>query len=493
MLSRRRFAVRLLAFGFVLLPWLAGQAAEPPLPADATTTRTLKLKDREIAYTAIAGTLPLANAKGEKVAEMAYVAYRRDGAAPAGRPITFVFNGGPGAASAYLHLGALGPRVIDFGDGRAPPNGEARLIDNADTWLDATDLVFVDPVGTGYSRPTVAEDEARNLFWGVRQDLDAIGAFMRRALAKLDRVGAPVFLVGESYGGFRAARLPEHLAGHEGIAVRGIVLVSPALEFSLMDADAFNPLPWALRLPSLAAVHLEAQGRLTRGALAEVERFSLGPYVTALVAPDRERAADDKLHATLAEYLGLPAETIKRWRARVPLDAYIKEIRRRDGKLASRYDGSIAGPDPYPSAATPQSGDPVLEGLTAPLTTAFIAYARDELGFKTERRYALLNGEISGRWDWGRRGRGRAAGTSDALSKALSLDSRLKVVVAHGMTDLVTPYLASRYVIDHLPDALTRGRVTLAVYPGGHMMYFRPGSRAELRRDVQALYEAAAE
>lgn len=490
MTLRRWLAVWLIAAGltFALEPLLL--AAEPPLPADATTKHTLSVKGRELTYAATAGTIKLSTVKGDQIAEATYVAYRLDGNTPPNRPVTFVFNGGPGAASAYLHLGALGPRVIDFGDGRAPPSADAKLVDNADTWLDITDLVFVDPVGTGYSRPTVPDDEAQNLFWGVRQDLDSLGAFIRRALARLDRVGAPVYLVGESYGGFRAARLPEHLADREGIAVRGIVLISPALEFSLMEGDAYNPLPWALRLPSLAAVHLEAQGKLSASALAEVERFALGEYISALVAPDRELERNTRLHETIANYLGVPVDKVQRWRARVPLDSFIKEVRK-DGKLASRYDGSVAGIDPYPSASSPQSGDPVLEGLTAPLTTAAVTYLRDELGFKTERRYMLLNGEISGRWDWGRRGRGRAAGTTDALRKGLALNDRLKVVIAHGMTDLVTPYLASRFVVDHLPDRLTRDRVALKTYPGGHMMYFRPPSRAALRRDVQALYESA--
>ena len=499
-MSRRPVATGLLLAGLLLagivllpvLPLSAAQAqekkppvsGEPALPADAVTTRSIQVKGRELAYTATAGTLSLTNQKGDKTAEIFYVAYTVNGANPATRPITFALNGGPGAGSAYLHVGALGPLVLDFGNGREPPFTEGKLIDNPDTWLDLTDLVFIDPVGTGYSRPLVGEEEAQKEFWGVRQDLDSLTTILRLALAHLDRVGSPVYLAGESYGGFRAARLPEQLANREGIIVQGAVMVSPVLEFSLMEGDGFEPMPWALRLPSYAAVNLETQGKLTSAALKEVERVALTNYLVALVAPPGDAGQDRALYRRIAGFIGLPEPVVARWRGRVPLGVFVKEIRHGDDALASRYDGSVGGADPYPSAATPQSGDPILEGLTAPLTTGFVAYVRDVLHFKTDRRYELLNGSIGGHWEWGGRNWGGSAGASDDMRKALAINPRLKFMIAQGMTDLQTPYFMNRYVVDHLPEALTRDRVAFKLYPGGHMMYLRPASRTELRADA---------
>lgn len=498
-MPRRPLSTWLLLAGLIVLPCRpltaadAPKPAEPPLPADSVTSHTMTLRGREITYTATAGTLPLTNQKGDKTAEVFYVAYTVNGADPATRPITFALNGGPGAGSAYLHIGAIGPRALEFDTGRALPFTDGKLIDNPDTWLDLTDLVFVDPVGTGYSRATVGEDEAQKEFWGVRQDLRALGTIARLALAHLDRVASPVHLVGESYGGFRAAELPAHLAESEGIAVAGAVLVSPVLEFSLMEGDLFNPMPWALRLPSYTAVNLETQGKLAPAALADAERFALGDYASALIAPPHDHGARDLLYGRIASLIGLPDSVIARWRGRVPLGVFVKEIRHGQDELVSRYDGSVAVVDPYPSSYTPESGDPVLEGLTAPLTTAFVTYLREELRYKTDRRYNLLNGEVSGKWEWGDHGGRHAAGASDDLRKALALNPRLKVVIAHGMTDLQTPYLASRYVVDHLPERLTQDRVTLKLYEGGHMMYLRRASRAQLHADARAVYGLGAE
>ena len=356
-----RVAAWLLVFGLAILPGSLAAAdapekaekkppaaAEPPLPADAISTHTLKLNGRNVTYMATAGTLTLTGKNGDKAAEIFFVAFTENGANPATRPITFAMNGGPGAGSAYLNVGAIGPRVLDFGNGRdAPPSGP-KLIDNPDSWLDFTDLVFIDPVGTGYSRASGSDDEAKRQFWGVSQDLAALGTIVRRALAHFDRFGSPLYLAGESYGGFRAARLPIRLANSEGVSVTGAVLVSPVLEFSLLNGDAFNPMPWALRLPSYAAVHLEAEGKLSPAALEAVERFALGDYVSALVAAPDDANRSAPLYAKMAEFTGLPDAVTARWRGRVPLGVFVKEIRHGESDLVSRYDGSVVGGDPYP-------------------------------------------------------------------------------------------------------------------------------------------------
>jgi len=465
---------------------------EPALPSDAVTTHTIKIGDREFSYTATAGALALTNDKGEHRADVFFVAYTLNGADAKTRPLTIAFNGGPGAGSAYLQLGAIGPRILDFGNGKTPfaPGG---LIDNPDTWLDVTDLVFVDPVGTGYSRGVGGADAVQKEFWGVRQDLDSLGQIVRLALAHLDRFSSPLYLAGESYGGFRAARLPKQLADGQGLMVRGEVMVSPVLEFSLLEGDDFRPMPWALRLPSYAAVSLEAQGKLTADALKTAETFALGEYLTKLVTPPADAKTAERFYGTIADLIGLPESLVARWRGRVPLPIFTKERLHDQGELVSRYDGSVATPDPYPSSAWPASGDPILSGLTAPLTSGFVAYVRDELHFKTDRRYVLLNGEVARRWDMKGHGNGgdAYAGASNDLREGLALNPRLRVLIAHGMTDLQTPYMASRYVIDHLPAELTQGRVTLKLYPGGHMMYLRQASRAALHQDVRAIYSGA--
>jgi carboxypeptidase C (cathepsin A) len=457
------------------------------LPPESVTKHSISIGGKTLNYTARAGALTLTGDNDEPRAEVFYVAYMlADAHEP--RPLTFAFNGGPGAASAYLHLGAIGPRMIDLGDGRSPPGGRPpKIVDNPDTWLPFTDLVFIDPVGTGYSYALRDVKDVPREFWGVNQDLDSLSQTIRRALTKLDRASAPVYLAGESYGGFRAARLLDRLPTGQGITVDGAVLVSPALEFSLRGSSDLDPLPWALRLPSYAAVNLESQGKLTPEALRDAEQFALGDYIAQLIEPSPARAAS--INARTAALIGLPADFVARWNGRIPSGAFAKEIGRARGTLASQYDASVAGEDAYPSSPTARGGDPVFDGIIAPLTTAFVQYARDELQYRTDRRYRLLNGEVSRRWDWGRSGPSSSLGTSGELREALALNPRLKVVIDHGMTDLVTPYMASRYVIDHLPDALTRDRVILRLHPGGHMMYLRPESRAGLRDDAKVLYD----
>jgi carboxypeptidase C (cathepsin A) len=464
-------------------------AAAALLPADAVTHHKLRLGGEEIAYTATAGTLPLRDDKGEKQADIFYVAFLRDGVADAARrPVTYAFNGGPGAASAYLNIGALGPRVLDFGASGKPEPGLDRIGDNPDTWLPFTDLVFIDPVGTGYSR--AASADAAKKFWSVRADLDALAQIIRLHLTRADRLNSPAYLVGESYGGFRAARLAHQLARQEGIAAAGVMLISPALEFRLMSGDEFDLLPWALRLPSYAAVALEAKGALSPERLADAEHFALNDYLVALAAGTGEPKEAERLYATIADFIGLDKAVVARWHGRVRSGDYVKDMRRPDGQILSRYDGSIAAADPAPRSYQAED-DPVLEGSIAPFTHAFLAYARNELGFSTELGYDLLNGEVGRHWDWGDGDSGgrHSLGAGDALRRALALQPRLRVLIAHGLTDLVTPYMMSRFVIDHFPANVTASRVELKLYAGGHMMYLRSGSRRRLHDDAQAFYQ----
>jgi carboxypeptidase C (cathepsin A) len=459
-------------------------------PAESITHQQLTFGDRKLSFTVTAGSLPLTDAKGDRQAWMFFVAYSRDGAARETRPITFVFNGGPGASSAYLHIGALGPRIVDFGTEGRVPAAPAQLVDNPDNWLDLTDLVFVDPVGTGYSRTVAAGREAGKRYWGVDEDLQSLAAFIDLYLNRTGRAASPKYLVGESYGGFRAARLPHLLAMERGIGISGAFLISPVLEFSLLSGDEFMPLPHVLRLPSYAAVALERRNALTPAALVEAERFALGPYLTALVASPRDEVAMRSVYAAVAHHTGLPEAIVAQHDARVPLSVFTKEVRRTDKLVISRYAGSVTGPDAHPASSGARGGDPILDASRTVLTGAMVDYLGGTLGVHTDLRYYLLNSEVERQWDW-RSGLSRFdpyVSAGDALREELARAPSFRLVVAHGMTDLLTPYMTSRYVIDHLPPLLTRDRVSLNLYPGGHMMYLRSASRALLHADAAKLY-----
>jgi len=494
--------MRSLLFTLLLLPALAhaaeekhGAPAPAPAastavapPADAVTHHRLTIAGQEIAYTASAGTLPLKDDKGEKEADIFYVAFTLDGVSDlAARPITFAFNGGPGAASAYLDIGALGPRLLDFGTAGRPEPVSDTVIDNPDTWLPFTDLVFIDPAGTGFSRAT--SDEAAKKLYSVGPDLDALAQIIRLHLVHADRLASPVYLVGESYGGFRAARLTELLAKEQGIAAAGAMLISPAIEFRLMSGDRFDVLPWALRLPSYAAVTLEAKEPLAPQMLKDAEHFAMTDYLVGLAAG--QQAVPERFYARIAELTSLDEATVARWGGRIPPEAYAKALRRGDGQIVSRYDGSVSAPDPYPWSPWARH-DPMLEGTVAPFTRAFTAYAKDELGVSTDLSYHLLSGEVGKHWQWrdGDTADRSDVGAAEALASALSLQPRLKVLIAHGMTDLTTPYMMSRYVVDHLPSNVTAERVSLKLYAGGHMMYLRAASRRLLHDDAAKFYAA---
>jgi carboxypeptidase C (cathepsin A) len=458
------------------------------LPADSTTDHEITIGGRKLAYTATAGTLAL-TANGEQTAEVFYVSFVLANAGdPQHRPVTYLFNGGPGAASAYLDIGAIGPRALAVGDDGTLPATGGRVADNPDTWLPFTDLVFIDPVGTGWSRAT-DPDKAAKEFWGVGQDIDAVADIIRLHLTKTDRLGSPFYIVGESYGGFRAARLAHALVADHGIAPKGITMISPVIDFDLMSGGPLGVLSWALRLPSYAAAAMGSKA-LEPGALDEVEHFALNDYLVAIAAGPKEGAASDALYARIATLTGLDESVVAHWRGRIPVDAYVNSVHRNDGRIVSRYDATVSGTDPNPLNERGHD-DPILDGTIAPITSAFVAYARDELGFKTDQPFVLLSREVSRRWDWGgERGLSGAPGSSDQLRRTLALEPQLKVMIAHGVDDLETPYMMSRYVRDHMPASLG-DRVALKLYEGGHMLYLHAPSRRRLHNDAAAFYGAA--
>jgi carboxypeptidase C (cathepsin A) len=475
---------------------LPAQAAEPApaaslLPPLSVTEHTLRLAGGDLRYTAKAGPLPLRDGKGETLAEIFHVAYVREPQDPK-RPITFVFNGGPGAASAYLHLGAMGPKAIaasDKGEVLGPP---PRLSDNESTWLPFTDLVFVDPVGTGYSRVGARKEEKD--FFGVEQDTEALADFIRLYLIDAGRVASPVFVAGESYGGFRAATITRQLQKTGGVSPSGIVLISPALEFSLLHADDYDPLPWALSLPSFAAVNLEKKGVAGREALAEglkeAQRYALSDYLVALASGVEE--GGKTASETVARLTGLPLPLVERHHARIFPSLFIKEFDRVNGRVLSRYDGGVSGPDPHPSSQWPRGPDPVLDATVPLWTAAFVLYAQEYLGYKTDQAYRLLNREVRPKWDFGtsptRQG---YAGALDDIQAARSANRALEVFIGTGYSDLITPYSVPSYLVRQLAPLDGARPITVEGYAGGHMLYLRPESRRALKEDVEAMYMRA--
>jgi carboxypeptidase C (cathepsin A) len=453
------------------------------LPADAVSDHSIAVGKTKLAYTATAGTLAFYDQSGEQSAAVFYTAYVAKGAS-ANRPLTFVFNGGPGAASAFLHLGLVGPRVLDFG-----PNGNdatrAELRDNPDTWLAFTDLVLIDPIGTGWSR-AVKPDDAKH-FWNVRSDADATAKAIALYVAKNNRTASPKYLFGESYGGFRAAKTARALQRDQGIAISGIVMLSPMLEGWLTFGDDSSALRAALKLPSLAAAALERSHGFSAEALAAAEKFAMTEYLTTLAGAPPQGAAGEAFYRRVAQISGLPLDEVKNSHGFIE-DAYVKSLRAADGKIVSRYDANFAVDDPFPERRTSRGSDPILDGISRAYGGAFAAYARNELGFKTEITYALLAGDVTSGWDW--RGGRFQASSEDDLRTLLAFSPSFRLLIAHGMSDMVTPYAMTRYVLDHLPALDPPGRAQLKIYRGGHMVYLDPQSRAAFSADAAAFYRA---
>ena len=447
------------------------------LPPDATSEKRITVGERTIAYTATAGTLSLFDQQGERSAAVFYTAYvLKDGQA-AGRPVTFVFNGGPGAASTYLHLGLAGPRIVEFGpEGR--DGAAARLIDNPDTWLGFTDLVFIDPVGTGWSRP--AKPDGGGAFFGVQRDADMFAKLIALYVAQNSRGASPKYLLGESYGGFRAAKVARELQSDQGIVVSGILMVSPMLEAAFQWGGE-SALRAAMHFPALVATELERTKAFTPEAAAEAERFAMTDYLTTVAGPRPTGEKAEKFYGRIAQMTGLPVDTVAKARGYVR-GAYLQHVRA-SGKVVSGYDGAFAMPDPYPESASGRGADPLLDGFSRALSGAFVGYARDELGFKTDMTYILLAHDVGSKWDWG--DRRSPPGVSDDIRMLLALNPSFRLLVAHGYTDLVTPYGVSRYVLDQLPDIGGADRAQLKLYRGGHMYYFDANSRRGFTADAR--------
>jgi carboxypeptidase C (cathepsin A) len=452
------------------------------LPADVTTDQAVELPGRTLRFKATAGSLPINNEEGKAQAEIAYAAYVQPDVP--NRPLTFVFNGGPGAASAYLNIGALGPWRLPL-DG-ITPSSPATLVPNAETWLDFTDLVFVDPVGAGYSRFVASGDEVRKHFWSVDGDIDALSTFMRKWIEKNGRQASKKFITGESYGGFRAPKLASRLR-RDGYAVSGLVMVSPVIDFGWRGNGNHSPLGWVSRLPSMAATAREMTAPFDREALREAERYAATEYLADLMRGEHDKAAVERIAARVAQLTGLDPALVRRLSGRIDMRTFLRERTRDRGLVGSMYDATVTGLDSEPSSSGGGHDDAVLSVIGAPLTSAMSDLYARVLNWRVDDRYALL-GRV--RWEWG--GGRSTHEVVGELRSFLSIDPRTRVLVTHGASDLVTPYFENQLILDQIPPYAT-GRIKLAVYGGGHMYYSRDASRRAFREDARLLYRAVEE
>jgi carboxypeptidase C (cathepsin A) len=465
--------------------------AEKDKPTDESkpiiTHHEVKVGDRALKYTATTGMMPIRDAKGDVEAKIFFIAYTVDDAGDfTRRPLMFSFNGGPGSSSVWLHMGALGPKRVEMPEEPVIPTPPFRLIDNDQSWLDATDLVFIDPVGTGFSR--AAKPELEKKFHSVRGDIDSVGEFIRMYLTRYERWSSPLYLVGESYGTTRAAGLSDHLV-EMGIAPCGILLISSVLNFQTISFNRGNDLPFVLYLPTYAATawyHKRLPTELQRdlkSTLDEVRKWAETTYADALDKGDR-LSADDRRQIVeqLARYTGLDPSFIDQSDLRVEIQRFCKELLRSEKRTVGRLDSRYKGMDASGIGATPEF-DPSMVAIRPIYTATFNQYVRTELGYKSDVPYHIL-GEGIGPWEWGPNGR-VAAEVSSSLRDAMAKNPSMRIFVASGYYDLATPFAATDYTFAHMKlDPDLRKNVRTETYEAGHMMYAHLPSLKRLKDHV---------
>ncbi len=460
------------------------------------TQHSVRIGGRKIDYTATTGTILLKEEDGKAKASVFYIAYAKNGVTdPSKRPLTFSFNGGPGSSSVWLHLGVLGPKRVlldDEGHALPPPY---KLVENEYSLLDVTDLVFIDPVTTGFSRAVPGEKDKQ--FHGIKEDVQSVGEFIRLYTTRNQRWASPKFLIGESYGTTRAAGLAGFLQQRHGLYLNGIMLVSSILNWQTALFDTGNDLPYILHLPTYAATawyhkrladDLQADLRKT---LDEVEAFAAGPYTLALMQGDTlgdaERA---QVVEKLARYTGLSPAYIERTNLRIHIMRFVKELLRDQRRTVGRLDTRFTGID-RDSAGEHFDYDPSYAAILGPYTATLKHYVRAELNFESDLPYEILTGRV---WPWSfAQYQNRYVNVAETLRRAMTQNPSLRVFVANGYYDLATPYFATRYTFDHLGlDPSLRDHVQMGYYQAGHMMYIHQPSLQQLKQDLAAFVRAAA-
>jgi len=462
----------------------ADKNALPPLPPEAHSQQTMVLDGKTLHYTVTVGALPVRDSDGKVAGDVVVTSYTMEGQ---NRPVTFAFNGGPGAASVYLNFGAIGPKHMNAGNEGDSPSDPTNLTDNQGTWLDFTDLVFIDPVGTGFSRSLVPEADAKKLFYSTEPDIEYLSRVVYDWLVKNDRLSSRKYLVGESYGGFRGPRITHYLQSQLGVAMNGVVLVSPYLNPTIESDGDLSPLPWMMTLPSITAAHLEREHKLTPEAMAEVIAYTQGEYATTLLKGRADEAATQKMIAKVTDMTGLDPSFVKYSGGRIETGAYLREAHREEGKLGSVYDSNVTSYDPFPFAPEQRANDPILASIIAPLTTAMVDFVTRTVGWKVDARYNALSYEVGRLWN---RDAELRRGSVPDLREAVAADPKLRVMIVHGWNDLSCPFMGSVLTVDQMP--VMGGdptRVSVHEFPGGHMFYTRNDSRLALRKDVMEMYE----
>jgi carboxypeptidase C (cathepsin A) len=477
------------------------QVPVPPAEQLSETDHQTTIGGRTIAYRATAGTLilrteaePQAARNGhEAAATIFFTAYTRtDVAGDRPRPLTFAFNGGPGSSSVWLHLGLIGPqRAAQDTEGFAPAP-PFRTVENPHSLLDVSDLVFIDPVSTGFSR--VVDGKKAGEFHGFKRDIEAVGDFISLYLSRYARWSSAVYLCGESYGTTRAAAVADYLQERHGLYPSGLMLISSVLQFQTLEFDFGNDLPYPLFLPTYTATAwyhgrlVPALQRDIQATLREVERFALGPYAAALLQgsalADRER---ERIAGQLARFTGLSRDYVLRSDLRIRDDRFVKELLRSDGRTVGRLDSRFVGYD-RDAVGERNEYDPSYSAILGNYSAALNQYLRDDLQFRSDLPYEILNGRV---WPWNyAEHQNRYVDVAETLRGAMHRNPHLRVYIAGGLYDLATPYFATQYTLNHLALAPhLRSQLRFELFPAGHMMYIQQQSLADLAASLRRMVE----
>jgi carboxypeptidase C (cathepsin A) len=491
---------------FFQAPTISPRLAETPQPkASATpeqkeepptvTKHSIRIGSRTLNYTTTTGFMPIKNERtSETEARIFYMAYTLDGVSdPKTRPLMFSFNGGPGSASVWLHLGALGPRRVKMMDDGMMPAPPYELEDNQETWLDQTDMVFIDPVGTGYSRAT--KPDLASKFFGVRGDIESVGEFIRLYLTRGERWASPLFLVGESYGTTRASGLSDYLFDH-GIGLNGVLLISTVMNFQTIRFADNNDLPLVLILPSYATtawyhkrLSPQMQSKPVADVAKEARQFAGNEFLPALLRIDslsaQERSA---LADKYSQFTGLSRDYVERNNFRIELSKFMKELLRDRRRSVGRLDSRFLGIDRNASGDEPDE-DPSMSAIRPPYTAAFNDYVRRELGYKSDTEYYILGGGITSPWNWNTNN--GYADTSIPMKDAMAKNPYMKIFIGAGYYDMATPFYAAEYTVSALNlDPALRRNITFAYYEAGHMMYIERNSLRKLKGDAAAFIQS---
>ena len=471
---------------------------EKPTPKDnlVVTKHSVKIGGKTIKYTVTTGTMVLKEEVNDKEkdaevekprAQIFFTAYTKDGVKDKSkRPITFSFNGGPGSSSVWLHMGVLGPRRVVLTDEGELPPPPFKLTDNQYSILDDTDLVFIDPMSTGFSRPV--EGEKSKEWHTFTKDIASVGDFIRLYTTRYNRWLSPKFLAGESYGTTRSAGLSGYLQDRHGMLLNGLILISAVLDFTTIDFNLNNDLPYILFLPAYAATawyhdKLSFKAPL-QTVLKEAEEFAMGEYATALLKgaalmPEERAVIVEKL----SRYTGISQEFIQRSDLRILDRHYFKELLRERGKTVGRLDSRYTGIDRIGVTETYEY-DPLFANVSGPYTAAFNDYIRAELKFETDLPYEILSDKVWMNWSYSYF-QNQYVNVAETLRSAMTFNKYLKVFVANGYFDLGTPYSATEYTFDHLGlDASLRKNISMAYYDAGHMMYVHLPSLKAMKKDM---------